>query len=345
MRRWTAMSDDQGLKATRSARRRFSRLVLDRDEAKKVLVRDVKPSTSIILQELESFEYEGQTVESPGWGWEGEFLVTADGVLARFTFDEDEWQQGWEFGVMHKAITARAAQRGDVRVVKIVDRSEMGQGRTLTWSAQLAAIGTVFEAYEAACAIEHEVHDPLRRVRQAMKDAVAAELAALDARADDNLDVLLRRADAATERVEKGRTLEKLISALLQTVQGFSLCDANVRTETEEIDISLWNNRDSGFWRKEQALVLVECKNWSARVTKNELVAFREKVRNRRGRCSVGILVAWNGITEDAATELLRTSHESPLVLLLEGEHVREAVAKGTIDEALTTAWKAATFQ
>jgi hypothetical protein len=154
------------------------------------------------------------------------------------------------------------------------------------------------------------------------------------------LDALLQAVETLENSTEKGRALEELMTRLFCSIPGFIFDGRNVRTETEEIDITLVNGSSDPRFVKEQPLMLVECKNWTSKCGKDELVLFRQKVQNRNQRCTLGFLVSWNGFAGTIAKELLRGSRDEALILLLEGDHVRRAVRSGKFVDELVAAWR-----
>ncbi|MFD0894778.1 restriction endonuclease [Luteolibacter ambystomatis] len=139
---------------------------------------------------------------------------------------------------------------------------------------------------------------------------------------------LVDRVDASTSAADKGVALEELAAALFASVDGFGI-SSNVRTQTEEIDLWIENNVEKPPLAREGTEILVECKNWSGKVGKNELVVFRDKMRNRGGRCTLGFLLSWNGFADTVTKELLRGSTESLVVVLLDATAIRLAVESG----------------
>src|SRR5258706_8255160 len=103
---------------------------------------------------------------------------------------------------------------------------------------------------------------------------------------------LLRAHDEAKTPDAKGRALEELVSRLFSTVRGFAVDDKRLRTQTEEIDLVVANGSDDPKLKREEAIILVECKNWSTKCGKNEFIELKGKMENRRGRCSLGFLVS-----------------------------------------------------
>jgi hypothetical protein len=107
----------------------------------------------------------------------------------------------------------------------------------------------------------------------------------------------------------------------------------------QEIDLTILNDSADARFKREDALLLVECKNWSSKCGKNEFVIFKEKVENRSQRCSLGFLVSWNGFAETVTKEMLRGSRERTLIVPLIGEQLRRAARAGSFADELHAAW------
>ena len=95
----------------------------------------------------------------------------------------------------------------------------------------------------------------------------------------------------------KGRALEAAVTQIFGAIPGLGVTQRNVTNAagSEEIDVVFFNDQlRDGLWFLEQ-IVIVECKNWSAHVTADEVSAFKTKLQHRKRK--LGILVAANGIT------------------------------------------------
>ena len=94
----------------------------------------------------------------------------------------------------------------------------------------------------------------------------------------------------------RGRYYENMLAYLLGSVRG---CHVQRNTlnyyGTEEVDITVANEKVSGGLRMLPEIFLVECKNWSRPVDSTTLGYFVNVVVDRG--CSLGILAAANGIT------------------------------------------------
>ena len=92
-------------------------------------------------------------------------------------------------------------------------------------------------------------------------------------------------------------------------------------------------------FRRESAIVLAECKNWSGKCGKDEFVIFKEKLENRSKRCTLGILVSWNGFTSTVTKEMLRGSREEYLIVPITGREIRAAVRDNNFPDVLAKCW------
>jgi len=136
-------------------------------------------------------------------------------------------------------------------------------------------------------------------------------------------------ANGATTAAQ-GRALEDMICYVFTQVPGIAITRRNEMNafHTEEIDVALWNDGHvDGFFFLPN-IILVECKNWSGRVSSTELSWFDAKLRSRG--LSFGVLVAANGITGDTAE--ITAAHSIVAGALREGR--RLVVIK--CDELLT---------
>lgn len=139
----------------------------------------------------------------------------------------------------------------------------------------------------------------------------------------------------------KGRLLEELMHKFFSFVDGFKIIE-RLKTQTEEIDLVILNKSSVPLWQKESALILVECKNWSSKCGKNELVVFKEKIINRKGRAKIGFFVSWNGFAGTFTKEDLRSSQGNILIIPVTGKEIIEALS-GSIEEHLENWWVNAT--
>jgi hypothetical protein len=152
---------------------------------------------------------------------------------------------------------------------------------------------------------------------------------------------LIDRIKNETNSNVKGRLLEELMHKFFSFIKGFEVIE-RLKTETEEIDLVILNKSKSPIWQKESSLILVECKNWSGKCGKNELVIFKEKIANRKGRAKIGFFVSWNDFTETFTKEDLRSSQGDILIIPVTGKNVIEALAN-SIDEHVEKWWVNAT--
>lgn len=193
-------------------------------------------------------------------------------------------------------------------------------------------------AYEVVRKVENEVLEAAERAADEVGQRIAEIAARLSGWGSASLDRLVDAVETATSADDKGRTLEELCSRLFSSVPGFTVT-GRIRTETEEIDISVLNDSTEARLRREGAIILAECKNWTTKCGKDEYVVFQRKLENRSQRCSLGVLISWNGFAQTVSKEMLRGSREDILLVPMTGEDVRVAVRTGDFMSVLLKCW------
>jgi hypothetical protein len=111
----------------------------------------------------------------------------------------------------------------------------------------------------------------------------------------DHFQHLLGATRSAGTPDAKGKSLELLVTYLLDAVPGIRVIASDVRTQAEEVDIVAHNQREDPAFRDCDPVIFVECKNWSQAVGKAELTDFLSDLRTRGLR--FGRLVTCSGIT------------------------------------------------
>jgi hypothetical protein len=110
----------------------------------------------------------------------------------------------------------------------------------------------------------------------------------------------LRLCNSAITNHHKGKAFEDLICFLFETVPGITTRRNKKNVfETEEVDVFLWNEFFPGGLPSPAfpPWILVECKNWSAKVDSMNVQWFDHKLQSRG--LSLGILIAAQGIAGD----------------------------------------------
>jgi len=126
----------------------------------------------------------------------------------------------------------------------------------------------------------------------------------------------------------KGKLLEELFIQLIQIDGSFILCECNVKTESEEIDIVIQPSTSSPFWsRVSPPLILLECKNWKAKIGSKEVRDFAGKIENRpRLLCRIGFLIATSGFTSGAEKELVGYRARDFVLATITGSQIEELI-------------------
>lgn len=300
----------------------------------KLTIDDIPPGAR-----LQIGKRDGQAVYSE---WSGDLFVEHGYVIgeADHTWTRKYWYSplGLEqyLDLVRRAVELRQRLRGDVEVVSYDDDGAYIQFRFKIRSGERR----LDRAYAEIRRIEVEVGETAEQAADEVGSRIAEVAARLSGWGTDSLDSLVDAVDAAQSADQKGRALEELCVRLFGSVQGFAVTQ-RIRTETEEIDISVVNGSAEARLSREGAVILVECKNWTGRCGKNEFVTFLAKMANRSRRCSLGFLVSWNGFTETVTKEMLRGSREDALVVPLTGADIRLAVRNGNFSDTLVKRWDA----
>ena len=108
-------------------------------------------------------------------------------------------------------------------------------------------------------------------------------------------DAMLGMVDGAATANEKGETFENVTQYVLSTLNVVEVMGRDADMPSEEIDLLLWNAQVEEVLRPWDGTILVECKNWTAKVAAPQLDSFISKMRRRSLR--TGMLIAANGVT------------------------------------------------
>jgi hypothetical protein len=190
--------------------------------------------------------------------------------------------------LVRRSVETRHRTKGDVELTHFDD-----DGAFIALSFRVRTDEkNLAKAHRAIKKIAAEVEEAAEEAAAEVGQRIAEVAARLSGWGSESLDGLIDAVESAKSADDRGRSLEELCSRLFSSVPGFSVT-GRVRTETEEIDISVVNDSTEPRLRREGALVLAECKNWSGKCGKDEFVLFHQKLENRSGRCTLGFLISW----------------------------------------------------
>jgi hypothetical protein len=284
---------------------------------------------------------------------QGVYHLALNGTLSRpdeshlvAYIEEHGWRKYWNaplgvveyHNLVRTAIEARERSHGDVELQQTLDEDVL---YGLDFTIDLPP-GDLRSAVGHARRVDSELLEAAEAVRVGIDDLVAIAAKRLQGWGSDPLDVVVDQMREGTAH-EKGLRLEELVSRLLNQVPGFS-ATGRLNTQTEEIDIRIQNASDDPFWRRESALLIAECKNWSTNCGHQEFTLLKDKLRNRVGRVSTGFLVSWNGFAETVTKDMLRGSEGTILVVPIDGGELRAAVRDGDFAARLRDLTERAVF-
>lgn len=212
------------------------------------------------------------------------------------------WRSVLPIDAYYDGLRRGISMRPDIALVNDENQDDVFYTLRYRWDTGATDLQSAAEAVEM---LRADLQSPLDVVERALAAAYVRAREQAFRLAPLALPAMIERVEEASDPAEKGRALEDLLFRLLSSVDGFEVIP-NVRTETEEIDVAVINHLVQRPWSTEGSLILFECKNWTSRCGKNEIVLFKEKIRNRHERASLGFLLSWNGFAETVDKELLR---------------------------------------
>jgi hypothetical protein len=275
--------------------------------------------------------------------WEGRLTKDEEQVIgeADYTWTRKYWYSplGLEhyLDLVRRAVEVRQKEHGDVELIHFEDDGAVIRMVFMVHSGE-KNLGKAFHHVKSVCEeLEEAAEDAADQVGR-----LVAELAGrVSGWGSRDLDALVVAVERATSADERGRSLEELVGRLFEAVPGFTVT-GRIRTATEEIDIAILNGSDDPRFRRESAILLAECKNWSDKCGKDEFVLFKEKIENRSNRCSIGFLISWNGFKSTVTKEMLRGSRETTLVVPMSGKEIRSAIRYNNFADVLASCWQQA---
>ncbi len=205
----------------------------------------------------------------------------------------------------------------------------------------ITGMNTLASAADYVDSIVNELDGPVTAMCAKVEREYREAIKSISPQNEYTTHELLAAVNSAQTSDLKGRSLEELMCRLFQSIRGIEV-NKRIKTATEEIDILVEHDGKIPLLRHETPMFLIECKNWSGKVGKDELVLFEKKIINRRGRCSFGVIVSWNGFTKDLKTEYLRSSQGNCLIVFLDGSAIEESVLKENFKDIFLAQYKEA---
>ncbi len=113
------------------------------------------------------------------------------------------------------------------------------------------------------------------------------------------INQMINESQSSSTTYDKGRKFEDLACYLFETIPGITIAKRNAMNQydTEEVDVSIWNDKHQDGLPFINNIFLVECKNWSSSVGSVDVNWFATKVEDRG--LDFGVLLATNGITKE----------------------------------------------
>jgi hypothetical protein len=274
--------------------------------------------------------------------WDGRLIREDDGSYRAYVSDEispEYWLGSVNarlyLDLVHKCIESRLDKLNGLTIDDFDNTDDNIVRLEYSFPVEGANLN---ELFERATRIQHDLEFPADLVVSDVTRALAASSERILSGHYSDPPELVARVDAAESAADKGSSLELLMEALFAQVPGFLIFQRNLRTETEELDLVIMNGSSDPIFSKEESIIIVECKNWTASVGRPNFSALMDKMGQRRTRCSLAFLISWSGFTETVTTQSLRYSHDRNMIVCLAGEDIRRAALAGSFPELLREA-------
>lgn len=305
-------------------------VILSKADAAKIEIKDISENCELEISDQND---------------EGHYLVEFEG---RFGFKDDKfcafvqldwYRKYWDnpMGLMyHMDLMKRLAEFRSLEFsdVSDIEFNDDGDWCHLYFTILLSTqTGKLIEAFDEAKNVMAWIDENLNAAQEKISIKITEIAGGYSKAKLLELPDLIENLKIATadknKKNEKGQLLEELSVRFFEEINGFKIIERQ-RTKTEEIDLLILNKSQEGIWQSESTLILVECKNWTTKKAgKNEYVAFREKLINRRGRAKLGFFVSGLGYAKTFFDEDLRNSKEDILIIPIEVSEIIDVLTNG----------------
>lgn len=304
------------------------------EDANQILIKDIPQNTYIQISKVTeegyySIELEGEIA------WENKRIC----IFMSHSWYRKFWDlplgMPYHMDLMKRLVEFRKKEFRDINDIEFNDDGAWCQ---LSYTIFPKDVATLYDVYEYGIRITNWIDNIVNHAQDDVASLVLKISQEYSKYKLLEIPELIKSVSTEKDSNEKGRLLEELICKLFLKIDGFKISE-RVKTETEEIDIVVLNKSKNIFWQKESPLVLVECKNWSSKCGKNELVVFKQKIVNRRGRAKIGFFISWNGFAETFTREDLRTSQNDILIIPVIDKEIIQAFNHGDVQRSIEEWW------
>lgn len=300
-------------------------ITIGTDSISKTLTKDIPLDSLVEIADLgEDGIYHSRFEGEFGWN---------NGVFCAFV-RHDWYRKYWDLplglpfhmDLMKRLVEFRASQNRDIQNITFEDE---GDWCHLNYEILIpVSANTIEDSLTYANSIVDWIDNTVQTAQEGASELINGIIEKYNETSLLKLPDLIEKVKTTLDTDEKGKYLEELVARFFSEINGFKIIERK-RTKTEEIDIVIVNNSDDSFWKAESNLILIECKNWTKKPAgKNEYVAFREKLENRRGRAKLGFFISGKGFAKTFGLEDLRNSKADLLIVPIDLKHLIEIIEK-----------------
>ena len=140
------------------------------------------------------------------------------------------------------------------------------------------------------------------------------------------LENLFANAVNETNNYLKGTKFEDFAVLLFNQMGFLNISKRSNDKSLNEVDLIIRNEINDLFFQKFSPYILVECKNRTEKVDKNDFIQFYSKLENTNGLSNLGIIITSNTISRNTYIEAVRTSNRKEKIIFIDRTKINDLI-------------------
>jgi DNA-binding NarL/FixJ family response regulator len=199
----------------------------------------------------------------------------------------------------------------------------------------LEDINELIKTGRVAAIHDKEKFDSFKEKVGASIDKVIADFEKNKSSNQAALQALFSEAKNEKDAYQKGVKFEYFVTMLFSQM-GFNHLESRTRDKSQnEVDIIIRNDVSDLFFSKFKPYILIECKNTSDDVGKNDFILFKTKLENTKALSDLGFLVTSASLKRTTYLEAMRVSDKDYKIIFISNVEIAELISSDDGIEAL----------
>ena len=140
------------------------------------------------------------------------------------------------------------------------------------------------------------------------------------------LETIYSEAKNEQDTFIKGKKFEQFISIIFSQMGFNHILERIIDRSLNEVDLIVRNEIKDEFFTKFKPYFLIECKNHSDRIGKNDFIQFYSKLENTNGLSNLGILFTSSSISKNTYIEAVRTSRSTSKIVFISNKEIKRLI-------------------